>query len=343
MRILLLAPLYLALYKPLKEEMEHQGHDVFFIEDKRLSTDCYLRNGNVLNNYIKQEYNRIFKVYEKYSDQLFEKYCELNKPFDVFFCIQGCSVCEYLVNRLKKINPSIYSVLYLWDSDRYYNFSRNIPYFDKVYSFDYEFCLSKTKVHFLPFYWQGSDEETIIKYDISCIGTDHDQRFRIIEKILPQIKSASLKYCFRIKPVGLPTGLIYYKMRLLYRKQLRQLIIDNKDCSSSEIALKNNMLPKEVEKVICESKVILDTDRDVQTGTTPRVIWALAQGKRLISTNSSLKKLPFYNSDQILIIDRYNPILDINFIKNNEFFEVHPMIKSLRIDLWIKKILNVDK
>lgn len=73
------------------------------------------------------------------------------------------------------------------------------------------------------------------------------------------------------------------------------------------------MSVEETERIISESSCILDTDRESQTGTTPRVIWALASGKKILSTNKNLIKMPFYNEKQIHIIDRNTPIVDIDF------------------------------
>jgi len=86
------------------------------------------------------------------------------------------------------------------------------------------------------------------------------------------------------------------------------------------------------------STCILDTDRPTQTGTTPRVIWALALGKKIVSTNTNLLRLPFYDDKQIKIIDRSNPIIDIDFI--NEPFEKKnaDYLIELRIDNWVKQL-----
>ena len=89
-----------------------------------------------------------------------------------------------------------------------------------------------------------------------------------------------------------------------------------------------------------ESDVILDTDRATQTGTTPRVIWALALGKRVVSTNSHLKEMPFYDEKCISIIDRDYPKLDVGFISGEKNEAVrNTYIESLRIDIWLDNFL----
>lgn len=62
--------------------------------------------------------------------------------------------------------------------------------------------------------------------------------------------------------------------------------------------------------------------------------------KKIISTNRNFLNAPFYNSEQIRIIDRDNPILDIDFIKNDKQFDMHPYFEMLRIDNWCKEIIG---
>lgn len=77
-----------------------------------------------------------------------------------------------------------------------------------------------------------------------------------------------------------------------------------------------------------------------QTDTTPRLIWALAMNKKIITTNQYIKYMPFYDPDNIFIIDRNNPRIDLNFLKSQPKETIHPLIKTLRIDYWKKQILK---
>lgn len=98
----------------------------------------------------------------------------------------------------------------------------------------------------------------------------------------------------------------------------------------------------EVIKLIKDSYCILDTDRESQTGTTPRLIWALAMNKKVITTNKNIVNFWFYNPEQILVIDRNNPIIPDDFIFSSltNDFAVNN-ISRLRIDNWIKKLITV--
>lgn len=343
MRILFLAPTYLDLYKPIETEMIRQGHDVVYIEDKQLRTDCYYKGYNRIKKFCFKSFNSILNIYPKYWKCLIESDGRLSKSFDLLFCIQGLSFSPYLTNYLKSVNPSIKSALYIWDTCKHYDFNRNVPYFDKVYTFDFEDAKEYSSMNFLPFYWTCGNAINDVVYDLSIIGTDHDGRFRIINKMLPDIKNNNLSYYIKIKPSD-----NYYDRGVLSRlyvsmfhsSQKKNIIEQYSVCRNSELYLEKNMPVEEVELVISKSKCILDTDRESQTGTTPRVIWALSQGKGIISTNKHLINMPFYSPDCIRIIDRENPVLDVDFIKKYKLSVPNEYIQSLRIDKWVMRFIG---
>lgn len=344
MRILFLAPTYQDLYKPILEELK-KVHEVYYMKDIELPTDSFHANGNPLKKAVFSLYNRIFHVYEKYWDRMFENQPELNKPFDVLFCIQGVSVCHVLIDYLRKINPNIFCTLYIWDALRYYDYGRNTPLFDKCYSFDYHDAENNPEINFLPFYWVGCDNASDeIKYDLSLVGNDHDGRFAIINSLIPEIQRQGLTHFIKIKPIDeyscIPLmGKIY---RTLFLPVVKRRMLQNfKDCLASPLCLRKNMSVEEVEEIIRQSKCILDTDRESQTGTTPRVIWALSQGKGILTTNRKITKMPFYNENQIRIFDRNKPSLDIEFIKSYKSLPVSKEIENLRIDKWIVNFICI--
>jgi hypothetical protein len=63
-------------------------------------------------------------------------------------------------------------------------------------------------------------------------------------------------------------------------------------------------------------------------------------GKKIITTNQWIHNFDFYNPEQILIINRDNPSISMNFLKT----DLPPMrlcesIKGSRIDNWVDRIL----
>lgn len=313
MKILFLAPDYLNLHMPIIKELEKEGHVVHHIKDQMLTFDWhypYLGCHDKFFKYLKASINHFF---QKYWRDIIKEDSEIIKYYDIFLCINGCSFHKVLLNRLKQINPNIKTVLYLWDNSKFYEYFHNAKYFDKVYTYDLEDS-KKFHAKFLPFYWLNSNKENGNEiYDISIVGTNHDNRYEIVKKIQQQIKNTNITYFFKILDKSLPENDI-----IIHRA------INIQECND----------------IIRKSKCILDTDRESQTGTTPRLIWALAMNKIIITTNQYIKHMPFYNPQNILIIDRDNPQIDLDFLKSKSIQTIHPKIKKLRIDYWVKQILE---
>lgn len=93
-------------------------------------------------------------------------------------------------------------------------------------------------------------------------------------------------------------------------------------------------------RIMIQSECILDTDRESQSGTTPRLIWALAMGKKVITTNINIKRMPFYNPAMVSIIDRNNPVIDQTFLESTCIEPDNTYLNTLRIDNWIKNFLT---
>lgn len=345
MKILLLVPKYLDLYKPIIEELKNQGHQTKVIFDKNLFSDPYGRFQKTSK--LKQIIKKIIfvNIVKLYWIKRIREDKELNLSYDILFCINGCSFDNYLLKHLKIINPSIRSIIYLWDTSKYYDYIHNIKYFDKVLSFDIDDC-KKYSMIFLPFYWKPSTcMKSKIVYTMSIVGSNHDGRLEIIEKIAKQLNDSNLNYYFKL----------YMPLVELKRdeKKLFKKAIKNKDLptiryyklltgkTNSEYIVHSIISVDDVQRIMSQSEIILDTDRETQTGTTPRLIWALAMGKKIVTTNENIKIMPFYNPTYISIIDRDNPILDKNFIlDNNSQTDQVSSLFNYRIDNWIKFILS---
>ena len=343
MRILLLAPDYLNLYKYIESELTSNGHIVVCLKDKILPFDSY-HTPYTFKKRLKGMYNELQGKYEKYWDELFYLNEELLEPFDLLFVINGCSFHYHLLELLRKINSKIRSSLYLWDTCKYYDYMRNVRFFDVVKTFDLDDSNIIGKDSFLPFFWIPSlvNKDKIV-WDVFSIGSHHDGRYEIFRKIKNQCDELGLKANLKI----------YVELIKETESIRRNIIKANKkndfatltDINISlgkkndEIITYQRMLIDEVNENIIKSSCIVDTDRDTQTGTTPRVIWALAYGKKIISTNENLIRMPFYNKNQIMIISRNNPFLDKEFIIKGGEFERAPFIDQLRIDRWIKNFI----
>lgn len=321
MRILFLAPTYLDLQKDIISEMERQGHEVVFIADRHdLPFDYGVRPTSFprrVKRIIKQAISSTLRIRHNYWAKLIKRE-ELSRPFDFLLCINGSSFHPSLIKHLKAMNPAVRSCIYVWDTNTYRDFFHSIKYFDKAFSFDLNDCKSvEPNIPFLPFYWlPSSADKADNKYDISMIGSAHGHRVKVLSEVLKQLKD-------------------YPQVR----QKFHIYSPNHLDKIDEQYQIHTPLPPAQVNSVIASSGCILDTSREGQGGTTPRFIWALAQGKKIITTNSFITGMPFYRADQIRIIDAENPVVDVDFILSDKKFEVSPYIENLRIDRWVKTLL----
>lgn len=316
MRVLFLAPKYMDLYVNVLDELNRLGVEVVFIEDKphkynfRFGYTHSLKAR--LRNLVYYFYNLFSVNWKKYWDEKLQPLDDLY--FDKLFVINGFSYHNCLLRKLKAINKSIDTRLYLWDNLYAYNFSYIIKDFNECYTLDYKDALDCKKLSFLPAFWVKKKDErnNKIEYDVFMIGTNHDDRYYIASSIIKQLKNNNLSYCIKLVDNQLP---------------------------EDEIIIHSFFPTEQYLNLMDQSRCILDTERPSQTGPTVRLVWALALGKRIISTNAYMRDMPFYNPNQICIIDRKTPTVDANFISNNKPVEFSEYIESLRIDNWIRTVL----
>lgn len=350
MKILFIAHSYLNLYKEIEKELISQGHDVVTILDPNICTYAWAKQKLPLRLRIKKYLAHKNNVFDKYWSNRCKGDAKLNQSYDLLFVIQGLSFSPILLDYLRIFNPNIRSSLYIWDSNLTLDFFHNIPFFDKIYSFDWydvQQC-SSNKLKFLPFFWpkeiENYDNENII-YDISSIGSSHDGRLQIFKKLNNQFecKSINAKLQLYIPTQGNLTMKDKIKLLLLKIKgrgneELENLLI-SKGLRYYPFVIHELYSPEEMNIMMARSKSILDTDRELQFGTTPRLIWALAANKHIFTTNSKVVNLPFYNEDYIHIIDRNNPVIDFSLLDVETDDLPRQSIEYLRIDNWIKNFL----
>ena len=72
-----------------------------------------------------------------------------------------------------------------------------------------------------------------------------------------------------------------------------------------------------MQDIFLNSKIILDIEHPNQKGLTMRTFESLGAGKKLITTNATVKEMDFYNANNIVVIDRDHPAIPMSFFKEN--------------------------
>ncbi|MNK83003.1 hypothetical protein D3C87_1027960 [compost metagenome] len=91
--------------------------------------------------------------------------------------------------------------------------------------------------------------------------------------------------------------------------------------------------------LIMKSKATLDMAHSQQTGLTMRTIELLGAQKKIITTNSDIVNYDFYDSQNILVIDRENPHFDTAFFKAEFNPTPEQILHKYSINEWLKRML----
>lgn len=253
--------------------------------------------------------------------------------YDLVFVIK----CDYLTSDalklIRKKNPKAKFILYLWDSlARFQKVQQKFSFFDKIYSFDRIDCEGNTILNFNPLFYRNEynleNASTAKKKDVIGLyhlGWYHSDRLVLIKKISKFLKQNSIDY-----KMILYTGYPNYFIQKILGGELK---------GNKEYLIFKPVSASENFKNISLSKATLDIAHPMQSGLTMRTIELLSAQKKIITTNADIINYDFYNSDNIMIIDRYHPIIDLRFF-SSEFKPIEKgIIEKYSIGNWLKRMI----
>jgi hypothetical protein len=251
---------------------------------------------------------------------------------------------------LKKQNPDFYSILFLWDSFEKYNWKKEIRYFNKVYTFDREDS-KKYQIEYKPNFYVSSDIQISSSeaYDLFFAGKFSPSRMIAVEDILKKAKAFGIVHYIRLWPAFKLFLHNRYIYRILKRIKLRCSLADNYLLNYEAVVglikedylMGKNKTYQEMQNLLLCSNVVLDLPYTLQSGYSHRLIEALGNGKKIITTSKGLKSEQFYNSDQIRIIDIDNSEINFDWIKEKATYPISDEIKDLELSRWLKSIIDV--
>ena len=335
MKILFLAYRSFDFYKPIEEELIRQGHEVYTITDKILPYDYNIVSSSSIKRLVKRILRGLLLVEKSYWEKELKSNPKIDEYYDELLCYQGVSMSRFLLKRLKQHNPRIKTCVFIGDSSNYYNFYSRKYLFDRIFTFDVMDAETIEGVSQLDPYWEeNSDDIQSIEYDLSSIGSDHDGRFEFTSKIYPQIEAAGLKAFIRV---------VSFKPKVDgLSDDAKALLLKEWEYRTTFPFVTKDAVPfDEFHRIIQASNCVLEIERENQSGITIRSMSAIARGKKIISTNHHLKDRPYYNPQQIQIIDRNKPVLDIEWIRQRVVFERPESIEKVRLDKWVNYLLIV--
>ena len=244
--------------------------------------------------------------------------------------------CEYitieLLKELRIRSKRGKLILYLWDSLKRINgIQEKLGIFDLVFSFDRTDTINNSKLIFHPLFFRFRDTTSNlvskdIIYDIYFLGLDHSDRFELLKNLNIKCRELGLKTYF-----VLYIGRFSFFLRCLRNPSF---IRYRNYFTFNTISANLNF------ELMLNSKCVVDLNHPDQSGLTMRTLEIIASGRKMITTNVDVKNYDFFNSENILIIDRNNPSVNIDFFDKCNVDLPEEVIERYSISSWIDKILN---
>jgi hypothetical protein len=271
---------------------------------------------------------------QKRIDSYYNKILESSskKKFDYLFVNRGEIVPPFFLEDFKKIHPECMFIFYTWDSFTNHNHPIKIlKYFDRKFTFDSDDAI-KFELNFRPLFFLDKyrDLKELInlspKYNLLFLGTAHSDRYKISSAINLWCQNNQLNTFFYYY---MHSRLVYF-FKKFFDKSFEEF--DLKKLSFKSLSLDSIL---EFYKV---SDVILDINHPLQKGLTMRTIESVGAGKKLITTNTEIKKYCFFNPKNIYVIDRNNIKMDKVFFET-KYEDIDPGIyEKMSIEGWINDI-----
>ena len=319
-KILLVAPHYFNYDVFIKEHLEAKGYIVDLINDRPYDS-------NIFKAIIRTNRSIIsFFLYRYYKYKILKKSVQ---EYKLIFVIQGEGLVPSFLKWLRIKYQKTPMVFYLWDSlANKPGLQLNFPYFDRVITFD-PFDAQRFKIDFAAlFFPQNLKKQKKIKskYDLSFVGSLHGDRgilIQLLKKNNPNLQFYTYLYS--------PSFWIFYLRRCF-----------NKDISTvnfKDLHFKQLHYDK-VQKIFCQSKVILDIHNVNQSGLTIRTLESLAFDKKIATTNTNVQNYDFYHPNNIFILDRNNLNIPVSFL-NSPFKKLNKeIINRYNLESFILKTIG---
>jgi hypothetical protein len=265
-----------------------------------------------------------------YFDAILEN---VQNDFDFVFIIKlECMPLDILEKLRQKLVRACF-IYYSWDSVRNNpNFMGAAKYFDRLFTFDTEDARADSCLKLRPLFFLNEYRDlppSPAQYDLCFVGTVHSDRFALIKKVKKLLESGGVRTKFYM---FVPHKLIYWVNRVFSRGFWGSKPSD----FAFEPLKKGDLL-----QMIAQSRAILDIQHPGQTGLTMRTIEMLGARKKLITTNPLVSSYDFFRPENILVIDRNNPVIDTGFLDVSYVNLPVDLYERYSLDGWIREVFPV--
>jgi hypothetical protein len=321
--ILLICPIFFGYEYSIKDSLTKLGANVLHLSDRPYK------------NQLLRALTNKFPVTSQFLTEHFYYRKHLNKAtdlaFDYVLVINGQTCSSGLIQWLRSSHSRAKFLLYFWDSVANRPDSLKLAnHFDNVFTFD-PADSKKNDWTFRPLFFTADyalpTQAKEHKYGLSFIATAHTDRFSVSRKIFQQVEKN-----FQIfKYLYLQAPWVYFVYKAISK--------DMADASFSDFSF-TPLNKKKIRQVFDNSLCVLDIEHPKQIGLTIRTFEALGAGKKLLTTNQSIRDYDFYHEKNIVVVDRKSPLIPLDFL-NTPYVPIPEVIYAkYSIDGWLKEIFS---
>lgn len=255
------------------------------------------------------------------------------KSYDYVLMINAAVFPLWFSKEISKKYVDSIKLLYSWDSIKVFpQIIETSKLFDKTFSFDLADCEQHPGLNFLPLFYCKNIEElkdTQPSTDFSFVGFGHSERYKFIKGIEKFSRENGYTYNFKLY---LPSLLHYVR-----GKYITRIFPDARrnDFIYQSVSYENTC------KIMAESRIVLDLELSSQTGLTMRTIEALGMGRKLITTNANIKKYDFFDERNILIVNRQNPQISEEFLREEYHMPSDLIYKKYSLRSWVEELFSM--
>lgn len=322
-RVLLIAPRFFGYEEDIKNELKRRGAKVDFVIDRPFESPLMKAVTRIRRNWVMPAANR---YYDSAMSALGRS------DYDLVLVVNGQTLSQETLLRLRTSFPTAEFILYMWDSARNRRSSvQSMRLFDRALTFD-PHDARQYGMSFRPlFYGPGFSAREDVASDLalSFVGTIHTDRYAVLSSVLGQV------------PQGLDTFTYLYlqapwvfHLQRLGNPAFRGARIDD---------FAFDPLPKiKVQEVFGRSRAVLDIEHPHQRGLTMRTLETFGARKKLITTNRNIADYDFFTDANIHIIDRANPQTPKSFFTEPYSDVSRDLYYKYSIEGWLDDVLGLS-
>ncbi|GAA6492351.1 hypothetical protein K280104A7_19150 [Candidatus Bariatricus faecipullorum] len=304
------------------EALEYYGADVTYLCSSPTTNFMSMKLFKKVKYFRNKYYNLLLKQIE-------------GTQFDYLFLINAATFSETFIQTICEKQKEAIKILYLWDSLKVFPQAQKVSsLFDRVFTFDSIDATENEKFIFLPLFWSDDSNKTSltqIEYDFSFVGFGHTERYNFIKKIEKQAAANNYRCCFRL-----------YLPSLLHFLRGKYITKIFNGAKINDFVYKAIPHDKTKEITLC-SRIVVDLELETQSGLTMRTIETHGLRKKLITTNQNISNYDFYNTNNILIVDRKNPIIPKHFVESSYQCLEEKLYEKYSLKHWIQSIFDPNK